>query len=292
MESAPSNNDIALEFEAIADLLEVQGANPFRIRAYRQGAEQMRHVDETIAGLVEAGGEDSLKGIPGIGRGLTGLIVEFVQTGKTNLRRDLLASVSPEDVFRQIPGIGEDLARRIVDSLGISSLEDLEEAAYDGRLIRVEGFGERRVELVRSILAGTLSRYAQRRSRQASTGKMINVEEPPVSLLLDIDAEYRAGAETGTLRRIAPRRFNPEGEAWLPVMSRRKDGWNFTVLYSNTARAHELHKVRDWVVIYYEQVDREDQVTVVTEAIGGLGKKRVVKGREAECLRYYYSKEA
>jgi putative hydrolase len=65
-------------------------------------------------------------------------------------------------------------------------------------------------------------------------------------------------------------------------------GWHFTALFSNTARAHELKRTRDWVVIYfYNDHHEEGQHTVVTETSGPLAGKRVVRGRETECRAYY-----
>jgi putative hydrolase len=109
------------------------------------------------------------------------------------------------------------------------------------------------------------------------------MDAPGVELLLDIDREYREKARAGALPMIAPRRFNPEGKAWLPVLHRRDGPWHFTALFSNTERAHVMHRVYDWVVIYFE----EGQYTVVTERRGSLTGKRVVRGREPECARYY-----
>jgi DNA polymerase (family X) len=109
-----------------------------------------------------------------------------------------------------------------------------------------------------------------------------------VKHLLDVDREYRAGAEADTLPRIAPRRFNPEGKAWLPVLHTRRDDWAFTALFSNTARAHELDRVRDWVVVYVEdKAHHERQYTVVTAGQGTLAGRRVVRGRERECGELY-----
>ncbi|NIW87025.1 MAG: DNA-binding protein, partial [Gammaproteobacteria bacterium] len=83
---------------------------------------------------------------------------------------------------------------------------------------------------------------------------------------------------------IAPLRFNPTNEAWLPILHTTRDHWHFTVLFSNTARAHELDRTRDWVVIYYyDDHHQEGQHTVVTETRGPLAGKRVVRGRESEC---------
>jgi hypothetical protein len=109
-------------------------------------------------------------------------------------------------------------------------------------------------------------------------------------VLLDVDTEYLQRAAAGSLPTIAPRRFNPRSEAWLPIMHTTRDGWHFTALYSNTARAHELGRTHDWVVIYfYDDQHREGQQTVVTETRGPLEGRRVVRGREAECAAHYES---
>jgi hypothetical protein len=113
-------------------------------------------------------------------------------------------------------------------------------------------------------------------------------EQPSVETLLDVDREYRAAAAADTLPKIAPRRFNPKGEAWLPVLHTRRGDWHFTALFSNTARAHELGRVHDWVVVYAEDKDHaERQYTVVTATTGPLAGRRVVRGREAECRTWH-----
>ena len=112
--------------------------------------------------------------------------------------------------------------------------------------------------------------------------------EPPVTAILDVDREYREKAEAGRLPRIAPRRFNPANEAWLPVLHTERGRWQFTVFYSNTALAHQLHRNRNWVVIYFHTDSyAEGQRTVVTETQGAIRGKRVVRGRERECEEYY-----
>jgi DNA polymerase (family X) len=116
----------------------------------------------------------------------------------------------------------------------------------------------------------------------------LSADAPPVGVLLDVDAEYRRKGAQGELALIRPRRFNPEGEAWLPVLHTERDAWHFTALYSNTARAHELGRTRDWVVVYYYDHDHHEyQCTVVTEFRGPLRGKRVVRGRERECRDFY-----
>ena len=111
---------------------------------------------------------------------------------------------------------------------------------------------------------------------------------PGVGLLLDVDQEYRSKGAAGTLPTIAPRRFNPNGESWLPILHTERDGWHFTALFSNTARAHELGRTDDWVVVYfYDDHHREGQCTVVTETRGPMIGRRVVRGRESECRKLY-----
>jgi hypothetical protein len=77
------------------------------------------------------------------------------------------------------------------------------------------------------------------------------IPEPAVDLLLDVDREYRERAAAGKLIKIAPKRFNAKGEAWLPLPHTAHDGWHFTALYSNTARAHAPGRETDWVIIYF-----------------------------------------
>jgi hypothetical protein len=274
----PANAEVAALLERIAELLEAQDANPFRVRAYRDGASSVREAERSLAAWVKEGGSEALEALPGIGQGLSTLISEYVHTGRSSLLERLLGEVSPEDLFARVPGIGATLADRIAEQLDVESLEELERAAHDGRLREVEGFGSRRVESVRLSLAAML----------AWRGRSSEPEErPDVETLLQVDQAYRQKAEGGELTRIAPRRFNPEGKAWLPIMHDEREGWNLTALYSNTARAHELGTTHDWVVIYYERDGSQGQATVVTPKSGSLQGKRVVRGREVACQRYY-----
>jgi len=115
---------------------------------------------------------------------------------------------------------------------------------------------------------------------------------PPVSELLDVDREYREKASAGQLRRIAPRRFNPAREAWLPILHTARGARHYTALCSNTARAHRAGKTRDWVVLYHDDGSGERLHTVITAAHGSLRGRRVVAGREAECVTFYLHQAA
>jgi len=286
-----SNEQIARILEQVAERLEVQHANIYRIDAYRAGAAVLRAYQGNIQDLALREGRAGLDALPQIGSSLAASIDEIAHTGRLGLLERLDGTLSPVELFKTVPGIGEELAERIHRELDIDTLEALEVAAHDGRLDSVAGFGPRRIEAIRDILATMLTRSSRARARGfdalREAGAPITAPETPearpdVGLLLELDREYREKAEADQLPRIAPKANNPQGTAWLPILHSYKDGWYFTTLYSNTDRAHELGRVRDWVVIYFERDGEEGQCTVVTEYRGPLVGRRVVRGREDE----------
>jgi putative hydrolase len=275
------NQQITQKLAQAADLLEQQGANPFRVSAYRRASETVSRLSEDIRALLEAEGEAGLVKLPNIGKGIAASIREMITTGHWTQLERLRGTLDPVHLFQSVPGIGPKTAQQIHEALHIDSLEALEAAAYDGRLEAVSGIGKRRIAGIRHALSALLG--STRRRDHARSG-----EEPHVGLLLEVDAEYRSKAERGTLPQIAPRRFNPEHRAWLPVLHSERSDWHFTAMYSNTARAHELKRTHDWVVVYfYDDHNVEGQCTVVTETRGALTGQRVVRGRELECREYY-----
>lgn len=279
---APSNAEVAAMLQEMGQLLEGQGANPYRVAAYLRGADTIRSLGEPVSRLFASKGVQGLDALPAIGAGLAAAIAEILITGSWSQLERLRGTIDPSRVFEQVPGIGSELARAIHETLHLDTLEALELACRDGRLAQVPGVGPGRVQAICDSVGAILDRRRDaRRPRPAPAD-----QEPPVRLLLEIDHEYRSRAAAGRLPKIAPKRFNPKAEAWLPVMHANRDGWHFTAMYSNTARAHELHKTHDWVVIYfYDDEHAERQRTVVTETRGSLEGLRVVRGREADCLR-------
>ena len=101
-----------------------------------------------------------------------------------------------------------------------------------------------------------------------AAGALKTPPPPPVDLLLDLDEEYLEKANIDKLPKIAPKRFNPDREAWLPILKTKREDWKFTLLFSNTANARQRGKTRDWVVVYYERRGIQDQCTVVTAESG------------------------
>jgi hypothetical protein len=290
----PSNDQIAEVLERISDLLEVQGGSTFRVRAYRNAARTVRETKDPLVIMADQEGIEGLEKLPNVGKSISSVILEFIHNGRVSFLERLEGQVSPEDLFTTVPGIGEVLSSKIHHELKIDTLEELELAAHDGRLQDLGGFGERRVRGIRNTLAAMLSRSGRRRARRLRWLEMhdrdITVRQPSAELILQIDDQYRNKAAKGELKTIAPRRFNTEKKAWLPILHTDEDGWLFTAMYSNSARAHELGKTKDWVIIYYERDGDENQCTVVTERSGILEGWRVIRGRESECLSYYREK--
>ena len=274
------NAEIAHRLEEMAWLLEEQGANVYRIQAYRRAAETLRRLQRSVADLVEAEGINGLLHLSGIGESLARAIRELVLTGRLPALDRLRGEADPESLLASVPGIGPVLAERLHHDLGIDTLEELETAAHDGRLATLAGIGQKKRAGIIDSLAARLGRV--RISHQGPTQ-----EEPSVEELLDVDREYRERAAAGQLQRIAPRRFNPSGEAWLPVLHTQRGQRHYTALFSNTARAHKLEKTNDWVVLYYDSGDGEHLCTVITSQRGPLMGKRIVRGREEECTVYY-----
>ena len=277
------NETLAANLGEFADLLAEQDADGFRTAAYRRAADTIGELDRSAAEIFAEEGREGLLALPGIGPSIAAAIAEMLTTGRWAQLERLRGTLAPEKLFRTIPGIGPELAQRLHDVLEAETLEALEVAAHDGRLETVPGVGRRRAELIRALLAERLGRRRLRRPADATGSAALR---PDVATLLDVDREYREKAAAGRLRLIAPKRFNPSGAAWLPVLHTRRGTWEFTALHSNTRLAHELGRVHDWVVLYYHtDTSPEGQATVVTETHGPLVGQRVVRGREEECQR-------
>jgi DNA polymerase (family 10) len=134
------NQDIGSIFNEMADLLEIEGANPFRVRAYRNAARVVESLSQSLADLV-ARGED-LTALPGIGQDLAGKIQEIVATGSLAQLRELEAQTPPAlSEMMQIAGLGPKRVHLLHEMLGINTPLDLEEAARAGKIKGLKGFG-------------------------------------------------------------------------------------------------------------------------------------------------------
>lgn len=283
----PTNAELAASLRETADLLEAQGASVFRVRAYRKAAETVDAMEAPLWHTLEAEGTSGLVRFPAIGHSIAGSLAHMIRTGKFPLLERLRGNDAAEHLFATVANIGPKLAQRIHEHLGIETLWELETAANDGRLAQVPGMGQKRLRAVRESLAGRFRRPPAVKQRNSEQAK----RDAPIEELLDVDREYRESAKKQQLPRIAPLRFNPTREAWLPILHTERDSRHYTALFSNTVRAHELGTTHDWVVIYRDDDGSHGQWTVITSNFGKLRGQRIVRGRESECASHYAARE-
>jgi len=275
------NQQIAGSLEEVSRILSEQGANRFRVQAYIHAADALRVLAEPVGEVLAREGLEGLKKIPGVGDTIAHVIRDIVMHGHSDMLERLRGESDPIAQLSSVPGIGKKTAWRLHEELGIETLQELEAAAHDGRLQKLAGIGPKRRSGIRDTLAQRLGRLPKPPSSSAPSN------EPSIPEVLDVDRQYRTDASAGKIKLIAPKRFNPTGEAWLPVLHTTRGPRHYTALFSNSARAHELGKTRDWVVLFYDGEGTERQCTVITSTFGLLQGRRIVRGREAECEDFY-----
>jgi DNA polymerase (family 10) len=193
------NIDYAHVFEEIADLLEIQGANPFRVRAYRNGARTIETLSQPLESLL-ADDSARLEDLPGIGKDLAGKIRELYQTGELEFLTELRGEVPSSLIeIMHIPGLGPKRARQLWDGLEITSVDELEEAAKQGQLEQLPGFGK---TLATRILKG-ISELKARAGRFKLSDADIYVqpllsylEKAPGLVDLEVAGSFRRRCET------------------------------------------------------------------------------------------------
>jgi len=147
----PGNAEVADHFDLLADLLELEGAESFRVLAYRRAATRMRETSASVAQLALDG---KAKELQGIGKTIEEKIVQIVETGDIEALAKRRASVPPDVVaFMRLPGLGPKTAARIWQELGVTTLAGLKEAAESERLRTLTGLGPRSEEKILKALA-------------------------------------------------------------------------------------------------------------------------------------------
>jgi DNA polymerase (family X) len=156
------NVEIAHLLNKYAELLEIQGADRFRIQAYRNAARTIESLSQPVAQLLDEGKDLKKLKLPGIGKGMAEHIEEIVKTGTLHdlkeLRKTLPASL---DELLEIEGLGPKRTKQLYHQLGISSIKKLEEAIDSGKLESLAGFGKKSVEKIRQAI-GDLGKRAKR----------------------------------------------------------------------------------------------------------------------------------
>lgn len=142
------NVDVARHFEEIGDLLEIQGANTFRVRAYRNGSRTIEDLAEPITGIA-ANGEKALVELPGIGKDIAAKIVVLIETGTTPQLEKLREEVPPGVVdMLRIQGLGPKKVKALFAELKVTSLDELKTAAESGAVAELKGFGKKTAQVI------------------------------------------------------------------------------------------------------------------------------------------------
>lgn len=192
------NADIAAVFDEIAELLEIEGANPFRIRAYRNAALTLRDLPREVAAMID-GGED-LTELPGIGEDLAAKIKEIVETGTAAMleahRKTVPATLTE---LLRIPGIGPKRVKALYHDLGIRTLDQLKKAAQDGRVRALRGFGEKTERHILDQLKASQSeekRFKLAIATQYADALIAYLKESPGVKQVVAAGSYRRAKET------------------------------------------------------------------------------------------------
>jgi DNA polymerase (family X) len=193
--SLPGNVEVADQFDLLADLLELEGAESFRVLAYRRAATRMRETSGSVAQLALDG---KAKELQGIGKTIEEKIVQIVEQGEIEALAKRKEGIPPEVVlFMRLPGLGPKTAARIWRELGISTLDDLKAAAESERLRALPGLGARSEEKILKALAF--------QAENPDAGRMLlGVGLPAVQAVVSVLREHPSAvhvSEAGSVRR-------------------------------------------------------------------------------------------
>ena len=189
---------IAAALEEIADRLEIQDANPFRVRAYRNAARTIQEYQDDVKDIVGRGG--TVAGLPGIGADLAGKIREIALTGScdvlTRLRQDMPPAITE---LLAVPGLGPKRVRILWHDLDVQTPEQVLRAARDGRIRTLHGFGEKTERSIELAVAAHLSK--ERRIKLAAAAQYADalaahLEHVPGVARVAVAGSYRRMRET------------------------------------------------------------------------------------------------
>jgi DNA polymerase (family 10) len=192
----PRNEQVADQFDLLADLLELEGADAFRVSAYRRAAQRIR---ETPTGVAQMALEGRAKSLQGIGKTIEEKIVQIVDDGEIHALTKRKATVPAEVAkFMRLPGLGPKTARRIWQELGITTVADLKEAAEAQRLRGLAGLGAKSEEKILAALAAPAAAEGPHRT-------LLGTTLPKLRAVVDVLAEHPAADKVsiaGSARRM------------------------------------------------------------------------------------------
>jgi DNA polymerase (family 10) len=189
------NTDIAKVFSDIADLLELKGENPFKIRAYQKAARAIEHHPKELKIMLEEG--QDLRTIPGVGEAIAKKITELLTTGRLAYYENLKAEFPPGITnLLAIPGIGPKTANRLSTELGITSVDELEREIKEGRVAKLFRLGEKTAEnMLRQIQA------LRRKDQRIPIGEALPIVDDILAALRSVPGVRNLTA-AGSLRRF------------------------------------------------------------------------------------------
>ncbi len=199
------NATVVRLFREIAALLELKGANPFKIRAYRGAADVIAASATRVADLDAS----QLQELPGIGKDLAAKIREIVESGRSTYHAELLAEFPPTILdLLKLQGVGPKTVAMLYQTLEIASLDDLEAAARDGRLRELRGMGPRKETLILQAIKerrARAGRHLMPKALEVASAMMRHLRQLVPGMTLDVVGSVRRGAETsGDIDLLAP----------------------------------------------------------------------------------------
>lgn len=234
-----TNQEIADRFERVAVLLELEGANPFRIRAYQAAAQTIANLPRSLS--EQAGQKDSLTGLPGIGPDLADKIRELLATGELKFLSELEAKIPPVQLeMLKLPGLGPKRVRQLAASLKPAALDDLKAAAQAGKVRALPGFGPKLEEQILSGIA----------HREANPERMLWAEAEPAVEALLVYLRATPGVEEAVAAGSFRRRKETVGDVDILLTSRAAEkALEHFVRYPDIARVQGQGPTRATVVL-------------------------------------------
>ena len=195
---ALQNREIAGLFEEVANLLEIAGENPFRVRAYRNAARSISDMGGELSGLVKEGRD--LSGLPGIGKELAAKIVEALETGTLEALAELHERI-PATVtdLLKLPGLGPKKVKVLFDELGITNLDELKQAAEAGKVQKLPGLGAKTEKQILEAIerqAGAEKRFLRAEITPVAEALVAHLRAVAPEARVTIGGSYRRARET------------------------------------------------------------------------------------------------
>src|SRR5512132_4137104 len=208
------NIDIAGRLDEVANMFAEQGANRFRVQAYRKAANVLRGLRRSVADIFKREGIEALEQIPGIGPSIARSIRDILLHGRLAMLDRLRGESESIAVLASVPGVGKKFARRFHDDLRIETLEDLEVAAHDGRVEKYPGIGAKRLAGIRDSLAHVLAGFAagQHRPRRRAFLPSLNCSMS----ISSIGRKQKRGRWRRSHRVVSIRKANPGFPCFTP----------------------------------------------------------------------------